>query len=128
MDSLTLEIPGSVRSKKNSKRIVRCGKFSKIMPSEAYIKWEAAARKALRGRPLIPPLCCPVHVEAHFYYKGPKPDLSGACESIADCLEGIIWANDSLIESWDGSRMHHDPVDPRTVVIVKKEKEATGKP
>jgi Holliday junction resolvase RusA-like endonuclease len=67
----------------------------------------------------IPPLSCPVRVEVHAYYKGPKPDLSGCLESVGDCLEGIIWANDGEIMSWDGSRVHHDLDNPRTEVIVK---------
>ena len=118
MNQLTLEIPGSIKSKKNSKRIFARGKFKKVLPSKAYEEWEVQARKSLWGQAIIPPLSCPVSVEAHFYYKGPRPDLSGCMESIADCLEGIIWENDSMIESWDRSRLHHDKDNPRTVVKV----------
>jgi Holliday junction resolvase RusA-like endonuclease len=61
----------------------------------------------------------PIHVEAVFYFKGPEPDLSGCCESIADAMEGILWANDKQIESWDGSRKRHDLDNPRTEIRVK---------
>jgi hypothetical protein len=30
-----------------------------------------------------------------------------------------VWANDAQIKSWDGSRVHHDPGNPRTEVIVR---------
>lgn len=119
MMTIELTIPGSIKSKKNSKRIFARGKFKKVLPSKAYENWEGEARRSMWGKAIIPPLECPVHVEAHFYYKGPRPDLSGCMESIADCLEGIIWANDALIESWDGSRLHHDLENPRTEIIVR---------
>jgi hypothetical protein len=48
-----------------------------------------------------------------------KPDLSGTLESIGDALEGYVWANDTQIESWDGSRLHHDIENPRTEIIVR---------
>lgn len=51
---------------------------------------------------------------ATFYYKGPRPDLHGAMESLADCLQGIIINDDRQIESWDGTRIIHDKTNPRT--------------
>jgi len=122
--SLSLTIAGSVVSKKNSKIATmiggkNCPRKPLIIPSKAYAKWEKQARAAVWGKAITPPLLCKVRVEAHFYYKGPQPDLSGSLESIGDCLEGIIWADDKLIESWDGSRLHHDLMSPRTELIVR---------
>lgn len=119
MNELTLTIPGSVRSKKNSKRIFAFGPYKKVLPSKAYTVWEAAARSYLLSRGQRTLLECPVAVEAHVYYRGRRPDLSGALESLGDCLEGIIWLNDGQIESWDGSRLHHDKDNPRTELIVR---------
>jgi len=118
---IKLTIPGSIRSKKNSKRIFARGKFKKVLPSKAYELWENQARGALWGKAIIPPLTCQVSIEAHFYYRGQQPDLSGCLESIGDCLEGIIYANDGQIESWDGSRLHHDKENPRTEVVIRYE-------
>jgi len=120
MPELKLTLPGSIRSKKNSKRIFARGKMKKVLPSKAYEEWEKTARATMfyQLRPL-PRLTCPVDVEAHFYFKGPQPDLSGCLESVGDCLEGIVWMDDGQIESWDGSRMHHDKVNPRTEIVVK---------
>jgi Holliday junction resolvase RusA-like endonuclease len=124
MPEIRLAIPGSIRSKKNSKSIIMVGgknvpRRPLLVPSKAYETWEKQARASMWGKAIIPPLSCAVHVEAHFYYKGPQPDLSGCMESIADCLEGILWADDGFIYSWDGSRMHHDLDNPRTEIIVR---------
>ena len=100
-----------------------------ILPSKAYSKWEKQARKEvwvqinsgdfLAGSTKVWfPLEIPVQVKAIFYYKGNKPDLAGAMESISDCLEGIVWADDGQIESWDGSRTYHDLKNPRTEVSI----------
>lgn len=121
---MELVLPGSIRSKKNSKQIIMVGgKNTKrrplLVPSKAYKKWEAEARKAAalqwRGLPLV----YHVAVKALIYYKGQQPDLSGALESVGDCLEGLCWENDRLIMSWDGSRLIHDLKDPRTEVTVE---------
>jgi Holliday junction resolvase RusA-like endonuclease len=100
------------------------GRFKKVLPSKAYEKWESEARvDVLRQlaedfRP-FKIISGPVHVGAIFYYKGVQPDLSGCLESVGDCLEGIIWENDRLIKSWDGSRLIHELVNPYTVVTVE---------
>jgi len=119
MKEIKLILPGSIRSKKNSKRVFKRGKFATVLPSKAYEEWEKQARESCWPVAIIPPLECPVEVEIHAYYKGPKPDLSGCLESVGDCLEGIIWANDGQIESWDRSRVHHDLENPRTEVVVR---------
>jgi Holliday junction resolvase RusA-like endonuclease len=119
MPELSLTLPGPIRSKKNSKRIFARGRIKKVLPSLAYEEWEARARKHAWQQAIVPPLVCPVEVTALIYTKGVLPDLSGALESVGDCLEGILWANDAVIVSWDGSRVFRDLENPRTEVIVK---------
>jgi hypothetical protein len=126
MNTLNLILPGSVKSKKNSKRIIRVGgrykpRRSYIIPSKAYLNWERSVRDYLVEtnqfrRDLITSLCT---VAATFYYKGPRPDLSGSEESLGDCLEGYIWENDKLISSWDGSELIHDKKNPRTEIVIR---------
>jgi len=118
---MKLILPGSIRIKKNSKRIFARGKFKTVLPSKAYIAWEEAARKSLILQ--LPfafvPLEGPIHVKMLAYFKGARPDLSGAEESVGDCLEGLVWENDRQIESWDGSRMIHDLKNPRTEIQIR---------
>lgn len=126
MNKLSLTLPGSIRSKKNSKQVIMIGgkhqpKRPALIPSKAYSEWEKQARAHAWSQAIITPLSCPVWVEAHFYCKGQLPDLSGACESIGDCLEGILYQNDKQIFSWDGSRVFHDLKNPRTEVTVRWE-------
>ena len=126
MPEITVVLPGSIRSKKNSKRPVRIGgknvpSRTVILPSKAYTRWEREAQAWAWESAIVPPLVCPLEVCATVYYSGPAPDLSGALESVGDCLEGIVWADDGQIESWDGSRRVHDLRNPRTVVVVRWE-------
>lgn len=121
MKEIKLILPGSIRSKKNSKRVFKRGRFATVLPSKAYEEWEKEARRCAWPGSRVPPLTCGISVEAHCYYRGPKPDLSGCLESVGDALEGIIWANDGQIESWDGSRLHHDLKNPRTEITVRWE-------
>jgi Holliday junction resolvase RusA-like endonuclease len=126
---LKLKIPGTLRIKKNSKRIFKNKgrKGYTVLPSEAYEEWNYNTR-ALIGNAFfesmdmpysVLPLTKLISVEVHVYYKGPQMDLSGALESIGDTLEGLIWKNDKQIMSWDGSRLHHDKENPRTEVFVR---------
>jgi Holliday junction resolvase RusA-like endonuclease len=121
MTEIKITLPGSIRSKKNSKRIFARGRFKTVLPSKAYCEWESKVRSALNSvvRPIEYLLFCPLWVEAHIYYKGQQPDLSGALESIGDALEGLVWVNDKQIMSWDGSRLYHDLDNPRTEITVR---------
>ena len=120
---IKLTLPGTVRIKKNNRRIFRIGKQNKSLPSKAYEQWEYDSRIIIKPQ-LIEQLYglidCPLRIKAIFYYKGQRPDLQGAFESLADCLEGIIYKDDKQIESWDGSRLVHDLKNPRTEVWISK--------
>lgn len=111
-------LPGSIRSKKNSKRIFKQGKFTRVLPSKAYIEWEKKARSMV-GWIYPEGFSSPVSVNAQIYYKGQQPDLSGCLESIGDAMESCLWSNDKNIYSWDGSRLHHDLKNPRTELTVE---------
>lgn len=134
-------LPGSIRSKKNSKRIVPlparksswmfsyknrgiCAVVPSIQPSTAYIAWERDARKAAKSQLIFGfvPILGPLHVRAIAYIKGPAPDLSGMHESVGDCLQGLIWMDDKQIVSWDGSRVVRDTQNPRTEIEITEVK------
>jgi Holliday junction resolvase RusA-like endonuclease len=115
-------IPGTVRSKKNSKQIIFAGRYPRLIPSKAHRKWEREFQSELKAECLkrgIKPTEKPVAVSAKFFWKGPEPDLSGLCESLADACEGILWNDDKQIRSWDGSRKYHDKENPRVEFCVR---------
>lgn len=131
MYRIQITLPGSIRSKKNSKIATIVGGVNKprramILPSKAYKKWEKLARHHAAVQFPGEPITIPVSVRARIFYKGQRPDLSGCLESVGDCLEGIVWGDDGLIESWDGSRLYHDKKNPRTEIEITLYSEAAG--
>ncbi|HDZ25197.1 MAG TPA: RusA family crossover junction endodeoxyribonuclease [Candidatus Aminicenantes bacterium] len=141
MKMIHLILPNSIRSKKNSRRLVPMPsqKKSNMMyhwkkigwkpcyiqsrPSAAYDAWEKEARKAImqqkpEGFKIFTES---VAIKVLAYYKGARPDLSGVMESVGDCLEKFVYFDDRQIEKWDGdSRVIHDLANPRTEVWVNE--------
>lgn len=120
---IRLTLPGSIRSKKNSKRLIMIGgknvpRRPVALSSKAYLEWETKAREAAMDQ-VKGMFTGPIHVKAIAYCKGTLPDLSGMLESVGDCLEGILWDNDKNIISWDGSRVIHDKQHQRTEIEVE---------
>ncbi len=112
-------IDGSPRTKKTSQRIVRAGRFPKILQSTAYLNWNMIAKlQLMKIRPA--PLDVPMNCRATFYREALTGDAVGYYQALADTLEnaGII-TNDKLIVSWDGSRLQKDAAYPRVVVILE---------
>lgn len=138
--TLSFTISGAPRTKKTSNRIVRCGKFVKILPSQQYEAWFKDAMKQaaiirrqledLQGASL--PLTGKIQVRALFYRDAARGDLLGYAQGLADYLQepviskefktirqgaGVI-LNDSAIVSWDGSRLLVDSAKPRIEVEI----------
>jgi len=133
-----LRIDGIPRTKKTSQRVVRSrrGKVH-VLPSENSKAWEdAAIVSIIRQHPQRPHAVmkgrkegkrlrwfalpnAPVHVRALFYREANRGDLTGFKQAVGDALEraGII-PNDSLIESWDGSRKLIDRKNPRVELEI----------
>ncbi len=114
-------IDAAPRTKKTSQRIVRAGRFPKILQSEAYLAWNMIAKlQLIKDRPASP-LDVPMNCRATFYRESLTGDAVGYYQALADTLEnaGII-TNDKLIVSWDGSRLQKDAAYPRVVVILEE--------
>lgn len=101
---VTFTIPGRPATKKTGQRIVKCGKFHKILPSKAYeeyeeycLIWLKRIKERFTGK---------VKVSAVYTMPDRRswPDLVGLMQATGDILEraGII-ENDRDIVSWDGS-------------------------
>lgn len=112
-------ILGPPRTKKNSSRIVRAGRFNKILPSEAYLEWNEEAQFQLipvRNRGTIQG---PVNCAALIYREKLIGDAVGFYQAIADTLQDArVVHDDYLIVSWDGSRILKDANNPRVEITL----------
>lgn len=125
-------IIGAPRTKKTHNRIFRRKgvKHPVVMPSEAHETWSAVALpqvRLLRGDiarqlGMLLPLERAVNVAAAFYRDAERGDAVGYYQALADLLElsGVV-SNDSLIRSWDGSRLLKDAARPRIEVRLEVE-------
>ena len=122
-----LTIEGPPRTKKNHGRILRMGSRNKVMPSESFMEWQAVAVPQLRQQwatacPIEldrSPLAAPVQISATFYRDARRGDLVGYMQALADVLEKAeVLKNDSLIVSWDGTRMDKDASRPRVELTI----------
>lgn len=118
---INITLPLNPVTKKNSQRIVKCGSFSKIMPSKSYVQYEKECGCYLkRDEPPITEQC---EVTCLFYMRTRrKVDLTNLLEAVDDVLVkyGILEDDNSkIITSHDGSRVLYDPKFPRTEITIK---------
>ena len=111
-------ITGEPKTKKNSQRVVRRGRYTKILPSEAYVEY------AERSRPQCPALKInePINIEAHYYRATlRKVDITNLESALLDVLveaQTIVDDNCKIVVSTDGSRVFKDKDNPRTEVVI----------
>lgn len=120
---MRLVIKGPPRTKKTSNRVLKFGRFTKVVPSEAWIAFRDAAVPQLM-RQLEQEdaytISTPVTINAQIYRDARRGDLVGYLTSIADVLEeAAVVSNDVLIEGWDGSRMLLDRENPRVEIEIR---------
>ena len=117
--ALRLVIVGPPRTKKTSNRILRFGRFNKVVPSAPFVAWQDSAVIQLRNQYRAAPITAPVAVRAIFYRDANRGDLIGYMTALADVLERAkVIANDRQIESWDGTRMSKSELCPRVEVVL----------
>lgn len=91
-----------------------------IAPSAAHDHWFRRALPQVVSAWRRPPITVPVRVAAIFHRADRRRiDLVNAMQALADLLEraGVI-LNDSLVASWDGSRIRIDRERPRVEVEI----------
>lgn len=123
MEPIRVTIDAPARSKKTSQRILRFGKFNKIVPSKAYIAFQDATVPPLRrwwaGRGA---LVGPVSIAAAFYVDADRVvDAHGLYEGLADILvlAGVLTDdNRRVLRDWDGSRVYVDRARPRVELTI----------
>jgi Holliday junction resolvase RusA-like endonuclease len=113
-------IHAAPRTKKTSNRVVRAGRFTKVLPSANYKAFESLAVPQLRQQYRGEPIQQPVNCRALFLRDALRGDAVGYYQALADTLEaaGIV-ANDKFIVQWDGSRLDKDAANPRIIFTLE---------
>lgn len=118
-------IPLQPVTKKNHSRIVKCGKYHKLLPSKAYERYRKDAMPFLKrifGK--FGTVDYPINLKCVFYLGNRrKGDLVGYLQAIQDLLvEAGILADDNrnIVASVDGSVVLYDKKNPRTEVVITK--------
>ena len=118
---MTLTIPLTPVTKKNSQRIIVAGGRPRIIPSAKYKQYEKDVGAFM---PFVSePIKTPVNVRAVFYMPTRRRvDLVNLQEALLDVLTlyGVIEDdNAQIVASMDGSRVEHDKANPRTEVYIE---------
>ena len=122
---MTITLTGTPRTKKNSQRIIRMGRFSSILPSEAYMDYaEECAVQLLAQRATNVGISYPVNVCCvYFMQTHRKVDLVNLLEATCDILKDnyvVMDDNSDIIASHDGSRVEYDKANPRVEITITK--------
>jgi Holliday junction resolvase RusA-like endonuclease len=100
--------------------------FPKLLPSEAYLEWEAAAlqqciriKRELARAGVSLPVVALVSIEAHIYRETNTGDTAGYIQAIGDMLQKAeIIKDDRQIEDFDGTRRFKDAINPRVEIFI----------
>ena len=123
---MTIILTGTPRTKKNSQRIIRIGRGSKILPSEAYMEYAEECGVQLYMQRAGIGIDYPVNVQCvYFMPTRRRVDLVNLLEATCDILKDggvVVDDNSGIIASHDGSRVAYDKDRPRVEIeITKKE-------
>ena len=109
-------------TKKNSQRIVRAGKYRKIIPSAQYKAYEQDCLYQLKQKPRVDG--GPWNMQCVYYMPTRhRVDLVNLLEATCDILvaAGIIEDDNSkIIAGHDGSRVLYDKGNPRVEITLSE--------
>ncbi len=123
MNVLTITLHGRPITKKNSQRIVRVGKFNKIIPSKAYVQYEKDCLKQITGDKRLN-LAGKYNLKCLYYMPTRhRVDLVNLLEATCDVLvkANVIKDDESkIIASHDGCEVLYDKNNPRVEIEIKE--------
>lgn len=125
---MTITLTGAPRTKKNSQRIIRIGRGSRILPSEAYLDYAGdCAVQLVAQRATNAGIDYPVNVACVYYMPTRrKVDLVNLLEATCDILRDnyvVVDDNCSIIAGHDGSRVLYDKAHPRVEIEITRAEE-----
>lgn len=125
---LRFTIPLRPITKKNNGRIINKDGRRRVIPSEAYEKYEANCGWFIKK--LDKPIDCKINIKAIYYMPGKyKVDITNLHNALHDILVhyGVIKDdNCKIVLGTDGSRVKVDKQNPRTEVTITTLDEVTG--
>lgn len=111
-------IPLKPITKKNSQRIIKAGRYPRIVQSKAYCDYEKAAIKFCPAWHINEP----INIEAHYYmptrHRIDLTNLHAALHDIMVKAGTIEDDNFKIVVSTDGSRVHYAKDNPRTEIFI----------
>ena len=120
---MRLTFYGRPITKKNSGRIVRAGKYPKLLPSKAYVQYEKDCLKQLTGTHRLN-LEDAYNVKCTYYMPTRhKVDLTNLLNATMDILvAGEVLKDDNckIVVSHDGSRVFYDKENPRVEIEIEE--------
>lgn len=122
---MRLTFYGRPITKKNSGRIVRAGKYPKLLPSKAYVQYEKDCLKQLTGTHRLN-LEDAYNVKCTYYMPTRhKVDLTNLLNATMDILvAGEVLKDDNckIVVGHDGSRVFYDKDNPRVEIEITEVK------
>lgn len=120
---MNITLSGTPRTKKNSQRIIKTGRFSRILPSEAYLDYaQECAVQLLAQRAVNVGIDYPVNVCCVYYMPTRRTvDLVNLLEATCDILKDnyVVMDDDCrIVASHDGSRVAYDKQNPRVEITI----------
>ena len=120
---MRLTFYGRPITKKNSGRIVRAGKYPKLLPSKAYVQYEKDCLKQLTGTHRLN-LEDAYNVKCTYYMPTRhKVDLTNLLNATMDILvAGEVLKDDNckIVVGHDGSRVFYDKDNPRVEIEIEE--------
>ena len=122
---MNIVLTGAPRTKKNSQRIIRIGRGSRILPSEAYLGYAADCGAQLTAqRAANAGIDYPVNVACvYFMPTRRRVDLVNLLEATCDILkDNFVVLDDcaSIVAGHDGSRVAYDKANPRVEITITR--------
>lgn len=116
---LELKINGELCSKSNSRRIVKMGKFTRVIKSQKALDYEYTSNLQIKSqlgvhRTFMGPICA----EFHVYYASRRPDLD--ISLLQDVLEHAgVYKNDRQIVEIHSFK-YLDTKNPRVIARISE--------
>lgn len=132
---MTITIPGVPIAKKRP-RFARVGKFVRTYdPQETE---EGRFLFEVQKQWNKPPLDCPLMVQCSFempipkstsrkkkewmlnneFWHTKKPDVDNLLKFTCDCLNGVVWKDDSMIVNLRGGKVYSE--EPKTIIVIEE--------